>query len=181
MVLGLSHPRGPLAWADGSASTTCCGAGGLCDEYREERYRPAPALRRLVRAGRLGRGGGAGFFEYDDGRRSPLSPLSRIAIENAASPRTQTGPASRLGFARRHLLAPQDNLTFSRAHAFRPREPGPPPFQRFLDAHREAVWRFLVSSVGRQRRRGLLPGDVHLGAARLSAAARQTRTCAHGC
>lgn len=25
---------------------------------------------------------------------------------------------------------------------------GPPPFQRFLDAHREAVWRFLVSSVG---------------------------------
>ena len=24
-----------------------------------------------------------------------------------------------------------------------------PPFQRFLDAHREAVWRFLVASVGR--------------------------------
>src|SRR5450631_4228791 len=24
-----------------------------------------------------------------------------------------------------------------------------PPFQRFLDSHREAVWRFLVSSVGR--------------------------------
>lgn len=26
---------------------------------------------------------------------------------------------------------------------------GPPPFQRFLDAHRDVVWRFLVSSVGR--------------------------------
>jgi RNA polymerase sigma factor (sigma-70 family) len=26
---------------------------------------------------------------------------------------------------------------------------GLPPFQRFLDAHRDAVWRFLVSSVGR--------------------------------
>jgi RNA polymerase sigma factor (sigma-70 family) len=26
---------------------------------------------------------------------------------------------------------------------------GPPPFQRFLDTHREDVWRFLVSSVGR--------------------------------
>jgi RNA polymerase sigma factor (sigma-70 family) len=26
---------------------------------------------------------------------------------------------------------------------------GPPPFQRFLDAHRDAVWRFLVGSVGR--------------------------------
>jgi RNA polymerase sigma factor (sigma-70 family) len=24
----------------------------------------------------------------------------------------------------------------------------PPPFQRFLDSHREAVWRFLVASVG---------------------------------
>ena len=26
---------------------------------------------------------------------------------------------------------------------------GPPPFQRFLDCHRDAVWRFLVASVGR--------------------------------
>ena len=25
----------------------------------------------------------------------------------------------------------------------------PPPFQRFLDEHRDAVWRFLVASVGR--------------------------------
>jgi RNA polymerase sigma factor (sigma-70 family) len=27
--------------------------------------------------------------------------------------------------------------------------PEPPPFQRFLDTHREVVWRFLVSCVGR--------------------------------
>jgi RNA polymerase sigma factor (sigma-70 family) len=26
--------------------------------------------------------------------------------------------------------------------------PGPPPFQRFLDAERDVVWRFLVSAVG---------------------------------
>jgi RNA polymerase sigma factor (sigma-70 family) len=26
----------------------------------------------------------------------------------------------------------------------------PPPFQRFLDAHRDDVWRFLVASVGRE-------------------------------
>jgi RNA polymerase sigma factor (sigma-70 family) len=26
----------------------------------------------------------------------------------------------------------------------------PPPFQRFLDAHREDVWRFLVAAVGRE-------------------------------
>ena len=34
----------------------------LCDEYREERYRPAPALRRLAAAGRVGRGGSGGFL-----------------------------------------------------------------------------------------------------------------------
>lgn len=27
---------------------------------------------------------------------------------------------------------------------------GPPPFQQFLDEHRDEVWRFLVASVGRQ-------------------------------
>lgn len=27
----------------------------------------------------------------------------------------------------------------------------PPPFQRFLDAHRDDVWRFLLASVGRER------------------------------
>jgi 3-hydroxybutyryl-CoA dehydrogenase len=37
---------------------------GLWEAYREERYRAAPALRRLVRAGRTGREAGAGFFEY---------------------------------------------------------------------------------------------------------------------
>jgi starch synthase len=36
--------------------------GALWEEYREERYRPAPALRRLVQAGRLGRVSGAGFL-----------------------------------------------------------------------------------------------------------------------
>jgi 3-hydroxybutyryl-CoA dehydrogenase len=65
MVLGLSHPRGPFAWADMIGLDHVLSVlGALCDEYREERYRPAPALRRLVAAGRLGRAGGAGFFEY---------------------------------------------------------------------------------------------------------------------
>ncbi|HTU80358.1 MAG TPA: 3-hydroxyacyl-CoA dehydrogenase NAD-binding domain-containing protein [Solirubrobacteraceae bacterium] len=67
MVLGLSHPRGPLAWADTIGLEHVLSVlGALCAEYREERYRPAPALHRLVRAGRLGRASGAGFFEYQD-------------------------------------------------------------------------------------------------------------------
>ena len=37
----------------------------LYEEYREERYRPAPALRSLAAAGRLGRASGTGFFDYE--------------------------------------------------------------------------------------------------------------------
>jgi 3-hydroxybutyryl-CoA dehydrogenase len=65
MVLGLNYPRGPLAWADEIGLDHILAVlDGLCDEYREARYRPAPELRRLVRAGRLGRASGAGFFAY---------------------------------------------------------------------------------------------------------------------
>jgi 3-hydroxybutyryl-CoA dehydrogenase len=49
MVLGLSHPRGPFAWMEElGASHVLRILEALCDEYREERYRPAPALRRLA-------------------------------------------------------------------------------------------------------------------------------------
>ena len=63
MVLGLSHPRGPFAWADLIGLEHVLSVlQALCDEYREERYRPAPALRRLVAAGKLGSGGTGGFL-----------------------------------------------------------------------------------------------------------------------
>jgi 3-hydroxybutyryl-CoA dehydrogenase len=66
MTLGLSYPRGPLAWADTiGLDHVLALLEALGDEYREERYRPAPALRRLVQAGRFGRESGVGFFEYD--------------------------------------------------------------------------------------------------------------------
>ena len=67
MVLGLSHPRGPLEWADAiGLDHVLTVLLALCEEYREERYRPAPELSRLVGAGRLGRATGAGFFDYED-------------------------------------------------------------------------------------------------------------------
>jgi 3-hydroxybutyryl-CoA dehydrogenase len=67
MVLGLSHPRGPLAWADAiGLEHVLAVLSALCEEYREERYRPASTLRRLVRTGRLGCSTGSGFFEYDE-------------------------------------------------------------------------------------------------------------------
>jgi 3-hydroxybutyryl-CoA dehydrogenase len=67
MVLGLNYPRGPLAWADEiGLDHVLAVLDGLWEEYREERYRAAPELKRLVRAGRLGRTSGAGFFSYQE-------------------------------------------------------------------------------------------------------------------
>ena len=49
MVLGLNHPRGPLRWADTiGLDHVLMVLESLCEEYREERYRPAPVLQRLV-------------------------------------------------------------------------------------------------------------------------------------
>jgi 3-hydroxybutyryl-CoA dehydrogenase len=65
MLLGLSHPRGPFAWADAiGIDHVLAVLDALAGEYREERYRAAPALRRLLQAGRTGRAAGGGFFDY---------------------------------------------------------------------------------------------------------------------
>ena len=66
MVHGLNYPRGPLAWADAIGLDHVAGVlDGLYDELREERYRTAPLLRRLLMSGRVGRQTGEGFFRYD--------------------------------------------------------------------------------------------------------------------
>ncbi len=67
MALGLNYPRGPLAWADEiGLERVLAVLDGLWEEYREERYRAAPELRRRVRAGQLGRKAGTGFFAHDE-------------------------------------------------------------------------------------------------------------------
>ena len=46
MVLGMAHPRGPIAWAREIGVEHVLGVlDDLWGHYREERYRPAPALR----------------------------------------------------------------------------------------------------------------------------------------
>ncbi len=51
MELGLNHPRGPLAWGDRIGPEAVLDTLlALWEEYREERYRPAPALVRAARA-----------------------------------------------------------------------------------------------------------------------------------
>ena len=67
MVAGLNYPLGPLEWGDTIGLDHVLDVlDGLADEYREDRYRAAPLLRKLVWEGRLGKGCGAGFFLYPD-------------------------------------------------------------------------------------------------------------------
>jgi 3-hydroxybutyryl-CoA dehydrogenase len=65
MRLGAAMPMGPLALCDLiGIDVVLAIMETLHDEFGDPRYRPAQVLRRLVRAGRLGRKSGAGFHDY---------------------------------------------------------------------------------------------------------------------
>jgi 3-hydroxybutyryl-CoA dehydrogenase len=66
MVLGANHPIGPLALADlVGLDTLLAVLEGLHQELGEDKYRPAPLLRKMVRAGYFGRKSGKGFYNYN--------------------------------------------------------------------------------------------------------------------
>jgi 3-hydroxybutyryl-CoA dehydrogenase len=63
--LGFAHPLGPLALADLIGLDTCVAIMEVLQEgLGDDRYAPCPRLQELVRAGRLGRKSGSGFYEY---------------------------------------------------------------------------------------------------------------------
>ena len=65
MKLGMSHPLGPLALADLIGLDICLDIlETLQSDLGEDKYRPAPLLRRMVAAGKLGRKTGQGFYGY---------------------------------------------------------------------------------------------------------------------
>ncbi len=65
MKLGANHPIGPLALADLVGLDTLLSVQQhLYEEFGDSKYRPPMLLKQLVRAGRLGRKSGRGFYDY---------------------------------------------------------------------------------------------------------------------
>ena len=65
MKLGCNHPMGPLALGDLIGLDVCLAImDTLFNETHDPKYRASLLLRKMVRAGKLGRKTGVGFFDY---------------------------------------------------------------------------------------------------------------------
>ena len=72
MRLGVNYPQGPLKWADQiGLDEVLAVLEGLQRETGDDRYRPAPLMKKLVIAGFFGEVSGKGFYPYKEGQVKP--------------------------------------------------------------------------------------------------------------
>jgi 3-hydroxybutyryl-CoA dehydrogenase len=72
MRLGVNYPQGPLRWGDQiGLDEVLAVLEGLQQETGDDRYRPAPLLKKLVTAGFLGEASGRGFYTYQESQVQP--------------------------------------------------------------------------------------------------------------
>lgn len=68
MKLGMAHPMGPFQLADFIGLDTCLAILEVMrDGFGRLHYQPCPLLVNMVRAGKLGRKSGEGFYDYSGG------------------------------------------------------------------------------------------------------------------
>ena len=75
MKLGCNHPMGPLELADMIGLDILLNVMTVLATEYGEKYHPSMILRKMVRAGYLGRKSGAGFYVYEDGKKTCVNPV----------------------------------------------------------------------------------------------------------
>ena len=77
MILGMSHPMGPLHLADFIGLDVCLSILEVMHEgFGDNKYTPCPLLINMVEAGNLGIKTGKGFYDYSEGPKN-----KKVAIE----------------------------------------------------------------------------------------------------
>ena len=79
--LGFNHPMGPLELGDLTGWDTRLKVLQYLHQTLGDKFRPAPLILRMVKAGRIGRKAGAGVYRYDEaGQKIPGSGLKASAL-----------------------------------------------------------------------------------------------------
>ena len=75
MKLGCNHPMGPLELADMIGLDILLNVMTVMDKEIGAKYHPSLLLRKLVVSGFLGRKSGAGFYTYENGKKTGVNPV----------------------------------------------------------------------------------------------------------
>ncbi len=97
MRLGASFKMGPLETGDWSGLEIGLSVSeNTLREFGDPKYRPMPIVRKLVRAGNVGRKAGKGFYLYPEGSDKPVPRWSDIELPKVELPKTVAVPGDSL-------------------------------------------------------------------------------------